>query len=95
MNAQRTLMVMCGGLLLAALGIPFVSADQGGVKPGGSSTTTKPAAAKRLIPGPNGLRFGITSDSVAKLYDRVFDADFVPRYKKVQPGPSMERTTRA
>lgn len=38
---------------------------------------------------PKGLRFGMKLEEVAKLYDRVFEAEFVPLYKATQPGPRM------
>ena len=63
----------------------------------GSDKDSKPKAAAqpekkkvKLVEGPEGLRLGLTSESIAKLYDRVFTEEYLPRYKKVSPGPRME-----
>jgi hypothetical protein len=51
--------------------------------------TAKKAGKAKTIEGPEGLRFALTSESVAKIYDKQFDADFLPRYRKTEPGPAM------
>ncbi len=43
----------------------------------------------RIVVAPRGLRWGMSSEQIAKLYDKIFDAEFVPLYKKVEPGPRM------
>jgi len=38
----------------------------------------------------DGVTFGSSADDVAKLYDRWWDKHFVPKYRKVNPGPKMK-----
>lgn len=38
---------------------------------------------------PEGLRFGMSFKEVAELYDKLLDREYVPLYRKVQPGPKM------
>lgn len=44
---------------------------------------------KRIGLAPRGVAWGITLEQLAKLYDKVFDKEFVPLYKKVSAGPRM------
>lgn len=45
---------------------------------------------KRIGLAPKGMRFGLSLESVAKLYDKLFEAEFVPLYKKAEPGTQMQ-----
>jgi len=45
---------------------------------------------KKFRLAPKGLQFGMSNEGIAKLYDRVYDAEFLPLYKKVQPGVRMQ-----
>lgn len=52
---------------------------------------TGPAKMKgKLGLSPKGLAWNLTLEALAKVYDKVFDEEFMPLYKKVQPGPAME-----
>jgi len=44
---------------------------------------------KHIAVAPRGLRWGMRSEQIARLYDKIFDKEFVPLYKKVEPGPRM------
>jgi len=44
---------------------------------------------KKVKLSPDGLRFGMTLEEISKLYEKVFDEEFVPLYKAVEPGPRM------
>jgi hypothetical protein len=66
--------------------------------PGAASTSkdapAKGAAAKAPAPAAptvalevDGVAFGMSADDVAKLYDRWWDKQFIPRYQKANPGP--------
>jgi hypothetical protein len=61
---------------------------------GKAAAKEKAAAAgvikKKLRLAPKGLRWGMSNEAIAKLYDRVYDAEFLPLYKKVQPGVRMQ-----
>ncbi|HEV8244818.1 MAG TPA: hypothetical protein VGP93_03585, partial [Polyangiaceae bacterium] len=46
--------------------------------------------AKKVGIAPKGLRFGLSLEGIAALYDKVFDEDFLPLYKKAQPGAEMD-----
>lgn len=43
----------------------------------------------QIVVAPRGLHWGMSSEQIARLYDKIFDKEFVPLYKKVQPGPRM------
>lgn len=56
----------------------------------------KAGAAKEAAPAPtgptvalepDGVTFGMSADDVARLYDRWWDKQFIPRYQKANPGP--------
>ena len=46
--------------------------------------------SKKVGIAPKGLRFGLGLEGIAGLYDKVFDEDFLPLYKKAQPGTEMD-----
>jgi len=47
------------------------------------------AVDKKIKISPDGLRWGMTVEEIARLYEKVFESDFVPLYKAVEPGPRM------
>jgi hypothetical protein len=58
------------------------------------ATPAKGEVAKSEVPAgptvvlePDGVAFGMSADDVAKLYDRWWDKQFIPRYQKTNPGP--------
>lgn len=48
-----------------------------------------PEAKEAIVLSPEGLRFGMSFKEVAELYDKLLDKEYVPLYRKVQPGPKM------
>ncbi len=51
---------------------------------------TGPARMKKRIGlSPRGVAWGISLQRLAKIYDKVFDKQFVKLYKKTSPGPRM------
>lgn len=44
----------------------------------------------RLKLRPKGMRWGMSLKQLSKLYAKVFEKEFVPLYKRVQPGPRMK-----
>jgi hypothetical protein len=44
---------------------------------------------KKVKLSPDGLKFGMTHEEISKLYQKVFDDEYVPLYKKVEPGTRM------
>ncbi len=58
-------------------------------KPKASASDKPPMMKKRIGLSPKGVAWGISVAQLAKIYDRVFDKEFVPLYKKVSPGPRM------
>ncbi|MCA9600136.1 MAG: hypothetical protein KC776_42830 [Myxococcales bacterium] len=54
-----------------------------------SASDKPPMMKKRIGLSPKGVAWGISVEQLAKIYDRVFDKEFVPLYKKVSPGPRM------
>jgi hypothetical protein len=66
-----------------------------------SSVMAKPAPAKSakaapsmlkrdFILAPQGLKWGISFAMLAKVYDEAFDAEYVPIYKRTEPGQQMQ-----
>jgi hypothetical protein len=47
-------------------------------------------SSKRIALTPAGMKWGMSLNAIARIYDKEFDAEFVPLYKKVQPGPRMQ-----
>ena len=71
------------------------------VRAEGDKPAAKPAAkpvklgapgviGKKVGIAPKGLRFGLGLEGLAGLYDKVFDEEFLPLYKKAQPGTEMD-----
>ncbi|HEY6556487.1 MAG TPA: hypothetical protein VI072_04410 [Polyangiaceae bacterium] len=46
--------------------------------------------SKRVALSPRGLKWGMSVIGITKLYDKEFDAEFAPLYRKVEPGPRMQ-----
>jgi hypothetical protein len=51
---------------------------------------TKEKGGKRIALSPEGLKYGMSLESIGKLYDKQFDTDFLPLYKKASPGPETD-----
>ena len=47
------------------------------------------AIEKAVGLSPKGLRWGLTLEGVAKLYDKVFEEEYLPLLRKAQPGNEM------
>lgn len=45
---------------------------------------------KKIALAPKGIQWGMTLEAVAKLYDRIFDEEFLPLYKKAEPGTAQQ-----
>jgi hypothetical protein len=87
------------GLAVAADPPPASAAKSGAAKSAGAKGATKSAAgaarpaaeAGPTVPTvalePDGVAFGMSADDVARLYDRWWDKQFIPRYQKANPGP--------
>jgi hypothetical protein len=45
---------------------------------------------KRIGLAPKGMRWGLSLENIAKLYDKQFEDEFTPLYKKAQPGQEMQ-----
>lgn len=45
---------------------------------------------KHIGLAPRGMRWGLTNEQIARIYDKIFDKEFVPLYERVQPGPQMQ-----
>jgi hypothetical protein len=81
----------CASVLAGVLATEIQAGEPAAGLAGPATDTAAPAKKTKgkTIEGPEGLRFSLTSESVAKIYDKVFDADFLPRYRKTEPGPAM------
>lgn len=85
-------------LTTAALGFtaagPFVSEAEAQSKRKGRTTTPvpppeAPEVKQPIVLSPDGLKFGMDFKEVATIYDKLLDKEYVPLYRKVQPGPAM------
>jgi hypothetical protein len=45
---------------------------------------------KRIGLAPKGMRWQLSLENIAKLYDKQFEEEFTPLYKKAQPGQEMQ-----
>jgi hypothetical protein len=76
----------------ASLVVPASAADN---KPAKAAAKGKAAKAgvgqlgKKVAMAPKELQFGMSLEQVAKVYDRLFDREFLPLYKKAEPGSQM------
>jgi len=53
----------------------------------------KPVAGeikKRIALAPKGIRWGMSLENLAQLYDKLFEEEYVPLYKKAEPGTQMQ-----
>lgn len=53
----------------------------------GASAKAEAPAAPTVALEVDGVAFGMSAEDVAKLYDRWWDKQFIPRYQKANPGP--------
>lgn len=83
--------------LSLGLATPLISTDafaQGKGKPKEKKeapAAEAPSTAKPVSIKPAELAWGIGWKKLAEIYDKVIDEDYKPKYKKVQPGPEMDR----
>jgi hypothetical protein len=81
-------------LALAALGIgagSLTDAAAAGKPVGKAKAPAGGTLDKQIEIAPEGVRWGMTAEALAKLYDNYFDALYLPRYKNVEPGVAMDR----
>jgi hypothetical protein len=73
--------------LAALVTAPAAAEKSGAEKPakGGPGSVSK-----KIALSPEGLKFGMSLEAIAKLYDKVFDDEYLPLYKKASPGPETE-----
>jgi len=71
-----------------AAGAAKAAAPSGARKAGEKAGAEKAAPAAPAVPlEVDGVAFGASAEDVARLYDRWWDKQFVPRYQKANPGP--------
>jgi hypothetical protein len=56
----------------------------------GKAGKEKDRGGKRIALSPQGLKYDMSLEAIAKLYDKVFDQEYLPLYKKASPGPETE-----
>jgi len=74
--------------LSAMVAAPVAHAEKAGGSakaPGGPGSVSK-----KIGLAPEGLKFGMSLEAIAKLYDKTFDDEYLPLYKKAAPGPESE-----
>lgn len=55
-----------------------------------AAKATTPMLKRDIILAPQGLKWGISFQLLAKVYDDAFDAEYVPIYKRTEPGQQMQ-----
>lgn len=74
----------------AVLAVPASAADNK-AKPAKAAKKAKAGElGKKVTMAPKELQFGMSIEQVARVYDRLFDKEFLPLYKKAQPGRQMQ-----
>jgi hypothetical protein len=48
------------------------------------------SVSKKIALSPEGLKFGMGLEAIAKLYDKTFDDEYLPLYKRAAPGPETD-----
>jgi hypothetical protein len=84
MMAMQCASVVC--LLVVMSGLP-ASAQAAG--PAGAASVNAPGLAVDVSLRPRLMRFGLTTEGLARLYDRFWDRHFLSRYRRTNPGPKM------
>jgi hypothetical protein len=64
--------------------------DEKAKKPAAKGKPEKPKTATVVL-WPKGLSYGMGAEQIAKLYDRLFDSQYVELYKKTPVGPQTEQ----
>ncbi len=72
----------------------IVAPDQPGGEDGEEKELSKGQLAKAPKLRPKGLKFGMTTEQVAKIYEKVIDQDYLPKWEDVEPGVQMQRLER-
>lgn len=79
---------------LGALSLAATTASAEGGKDGKAAKAAAQGKAgelpKKIQLQPKGLEWGMSIKRISDLYKRVFDAEFLPLYKKAQPGVEMK-----
>lgn len=78
---------------LAAMGVAAAVPTEAGAaaKKGKDKEPAEGTLDKKIAIAPDGIRWGMTLEHLAKIYDQYFDAVFLRRYKEVEPGIQMDR----
>jgi hypothetical protein len=62
---------------------------KGSKKGGKEAKASEGQLTKKVAMPPKDLQFGMSVEQVARVYDKVFDKEFLPLYKKAEPGSQM------
>ena len=76
----------------AVLVVPASAADnkeKPAAKGGKAAKAGVGQLGKKVAMAPKELQFGMSLEQVARVYDRLFDKEFLPLYKKAEPGSQM------
>jgi hypothetical protein len=76
-------------ITLFALGMASLVTADPRVAQGKADPPGQGVLAKTFAVAPKGLKWGMSLEAVAKLYDKVLEEDYLPLMKKTEPGPDM------
>lgn len=74
----------------AVVATPAAHAEKGAKTRAKAAKGGPGVLAKRIGLAPAGLKFDMSLEAISHLYDKVFDAEFLPLYKKASPGPETD-----
>jgi hypothetical protein len=75
------------GAAAAVLCLPGATVE---AKPAPKAKASGTLLKRDFVLAPQGLKWGISFALLAKVYDDAFDAEFVPIYKRTEPGQQMQ-----
>ncbi|MFO0547517.1 MAG: hypothetical protein U0271_03960 [Polyangiaceae bacterium] len=78
--------------LFVAGGSSVYAGEKGGAKKPDkpAATSDAPATQKPITVQPKDLAWGIDKKKLGAIYDKVIEKDYAARYKRTQPGPSLD-----
>ena len=81
------LSLVAGSLVATASAAPKAHSGAHAAKDAGKKAK-KPSDLP--VPGPRGIRFGMSVDQLAKFYSKVWDKEYLVLFRKAQPGLQMQ-----
>ncbi len=79
------------GILAITLGAAFLGASERAALAKGAPAAAGAGNIEKATPiSPSGLRWGLSLEEIAKIYDKVIEKDMLPLFRKAQPGLELD-----